>query len=57
MRIYPIQNMKIEPLRLIEFTDKQLAHSVLNGSEISIADLFPVVKAFAHNFPMVSASL
>lgn len=57
MRIYPIQNMKIEPLRLIEFTDKQLAHSVLNGSEISIADLFPVVKAFAQNFPMVSASL
>ena len=45
-RMYNVQDIKIEPLRLLEFTDKQLARSVLNDSTISIADLFTVVKEF-----------
>lgn len=49
-RMYNVQDIKIEPLRLIEFTDKQLARSVLNSSEISIADLFSVVKMFDRDF-------
>ena len=34
----------VKPLRHIEFTDNQLARSVLNGSEKSVADLFRSVK-------------
>ena len=49
-RMYNVQDIKIEPLRLLEFTDKQLARSVLNDSTISIADLFTVVKEFDHDF-------
>ena len=33
-RMYNVQDIKIEPLRLLEFTDKQLARSVLNDSTI-----------------------
>ena len=43
-RMYNLQDIKTEPLRHIEFTDNQLARSVLNGSEKSVADLFRSVK-------------
>lgn len=49
-RMYNLQDIKTEPLRHIEFTDNQLARSVLNGSEISVADLFRVVKALDKDF-------
>ena len=39
-----------EPIRHAAFTDKQLALSVLNGSDISISDLFKVVKHHDNDF-------
>lgn len=36
--------IKIEPLRHVGFIENQLAQSVLNGSAISVADLFALVK-------------
>ncbi len=39
-RLYNLQDIKIEPLRHAAFTDERLALSVLNGFEISVADLF-----------------
>lgn len=39
-----IQDKKTEPLRLIEFTDKPLARSVPNDSEISVSNIFNLVK-------------
>ena len=39
-----------EPIRHAAFTDKQLALSVLNGSDISISDLFKVVKHYDNDF-------
>lgn len=49
-RMYNIQDIKTEPLRHIEFTDKQLARSILNGSDISISDLFKIVKTCDNDF-------
>lgn len=71
-RLYNVQDIKLEPLRHIEFTekplarsvlsgsleplrhvaftDKRLALSVLNGSDISISDLFKLVKSFDKDF-------
>ena len=49
-RLYNLQDIKIEPLRRIEFKDNPLAHSVLNGSKISIAHLFQIVKRFDKDF-------
>lgn len=49
-RIYNMQSIKIEPLRHVAFTDKRLALSVLNGSDISISDLFKLVKSFDKDF-------
>ncbi len=44
-RLYNVQDIKIEPLRHVEFTETyQLAQSVLNGTNISISDLFKIVK-------------
>ena len=39
-----------EPIRHAAFTDKQLALSVLNGSDISISELFKVVKHYDNDF-------
>lgn len=50
-RLYNVQDIKIEPLRHAAFADlNQLALSVLNGTEISIADLFKIVKASDKDF-------
>ena len=49
-RLYNVQDIKIEPLRHAAFTDKQLALSVLNGTDISISDLFKAVKSFDKDF-------
>ena len=49
-RMYNVQDIKIEPLRHAAFTDKQLALSVLNGTEISISDLYAIVKTFDEDF-------
>lgn len=49
-RLYNVQDIKIEPLRHAAFTDKQLALSVLNDSDISIADLFRIVKESDNDF-------
>ena len=49
-RLYNVQDIKIEPLRHIEFIDNQLARSVLNGTEISIAQLFEIVKTYDKDF-------
>ena len=50
MRMYNFQDIKIEPIRLIEFTEEQLARSVLNGSDISTSELFKVVKHYDNDF-------
>ena len=39
-----------EPIRHAAFTDKQLALSVLNGSDISTSELFKVVKHYDNDF-------
>ena len=49
-RMYNMQSIKIEPLRNIAFTNKRLALSVLNSSNISISDLFQLVKSFDKDF-------
>jgi len=49
-RLYNLQDIKIEPLRHIEFINDRLARSVLNGSEISISDLFAIVKSCDKDF-------
>lgn len=49
-RLYNLQDLKIEPLRIIGLTDNQLRPSVLNGSNISISDLFQIVKTFDKDF-------
>ena len=49
-RMYNMQSIKIEPLRHVAFTDKRLALSVLNSSDISISDLFKLVKSFDKDF-------
>ena len=45
-----IREIKTEPLKNIGFTNKSLDHSVLNGSHISISDLFAIVKSFDKDF-------
>jgi hypothetical protein len=50
-RLYNAQDIRIEPLRHIEFTDKRLARSVLNNStSISVSQLFEIVNSFDKNF-------
>lgn len=49
-RLYNLQDIKIEPLSLVEFEEIPLAQSVLNGSDISIAQLFQFVKTFDEIF-------
>lgn len=49
-RLYNVQDIKLKPLRHIEFTEKPLARSVLNGSDIRISDLFQLVKSFDRDF-------
>ena len=49
-RMYNVQDIKTEPIRHAAFTDKQLALSVLNGSDISISELFKVVKQYDNDF-------
>ena len=50
LRLYNIQSIKIEPSRHVGFAEKQLAPSVLDGSDISIADLTALVKAYDKKF-------
>lgn len=49
-RLYNVQDIKVEPIRYIEFAEKPLARSALNGSDISISDLFKLVKSFDKDF-------
>lgn len=49
-RLYNLQDIKIEPLRHATFADNRLAFSVLNGTEISIAQLFEIVKTCDKDF-------
>lgn len=49
-RLYNLQDINIEPIKLATFADKRLAFSVLNGSNISISDLFQIVKTFDKDF-------
>lgn len=49
-RMYNLQDIKIEPLKHIEFKDNPLAHSVFNDSELSIAQLFQIVKSLDKDF-------
>lgn len=49
-RLYNLQDIKIEPLRHATFTNNRLAFSVLNGTEISIAQLFDIVKTNDKDF-------
>lgn len=49
-RLYNLQDINIEPIKLATFADKRLAFSVLNGSNISISDLFKIVKTFDKDF-------
>ena len=49
-RLYNLQDIKIEPLRHIEFREDSLARSILNGSDISIAHLFEIVKGVDKDF-------
>ena len=49
-RLYNLQDIKIEPLRHIGFAEDQLRRSSLNGSEISISQLFQIVKTFDEDF-------
>ena len=49
-RLYNLQDINIEPIKRAAFTDKRLALSVLNGSDISISDLFKLVKSFDKDF-------
>lgn len=49
-RLYNVQDIKVEPIRYIEFAEKPLARSALNDSNISISDLFKLVKSFDKDF-------
>ena len=49
-RMYNLQDIKIEPLKHIEFKDNPLAHSVFNDSKLSIAQLFQIVKSLDKDF-------
>lgn len=49
-RLYNLQDIKIEPLRNISLTDKQLHSANLNGTNISVSDLFKVVKSCDKDF-------
>lgn len=49
-RLYSFRDIKIEPLRHVGFIKNQLAQSVLNGSTISVADLFALVKEVDKDF-------
>ncbi|MGN1107381.1 MAG: YodL domain-containing protein, partial [Huintestinicola sp.] len=49
-RLYNVQDIKIEPLRNISLTDEQLHSANLNGTEISIAQLFDIVKTYDKDF-------
>ncbi|HQM00996.1 MAG TPA: hypothetical protein PLH98_10655 [Ruminococcus flavefaciens] len=50
LRLHNIHSIKIEPSRHVEFAENQVAPSVLNGSDISIADLTALVKAYDKKF-------
>ncbi len=45
-----MQDIKIEPLKTRGFDEKHLRQSILNGSTISIAQLFQIVKTFDKDF-------
>ncbi len=49
-RLYNLQDIKIEPLRHVSFTEKQPHLKILNGSNISISDLFQLVKSYDKDF-------
>ncbi len=49
-RLYNLQNIKIEPLRTRGFDEKHLRQSILNGSTVSITQLFKIVKTFDKDF-------
>ena len=49
-RLYNLHDIKIEPLRHAAFAENRLALSVLNGSDISISDLFKIVKSCDKDF-------
>lgn len=49
-RLYNLQDIKIEPLRHIGFENNSLSRSILNGSNISIAHLFEIVKGVDKDF-------
>lgn len=49
-RLYNLQDINIEPIKHAAFADKRLALSVLNDSNISISDLFKLVKSFDKDF-------
>lgn len=50
-RLYNLQSRKIEPSKIIRFNDNDhLAYAVLDGSEISIAQLRAFVKTYYEDF-------
>ncbi len=49
-RFYNLQDIKIEPLKNISFTENQLHSANFNGSDISISDLFKIVKSCDKDF-------
>ena len=49
-RLYNLQDIKIESLQAISLTDKQLHSATYNDSNISISDLFQIVKTFDKDF-------
>lgn len=49
-RLYNLQDIKIEPLNRLGFAKTKLRQSVINGSDISIAQLFEIVKTFDKDF-------
>lgn len=50
-RLYNLQDIKLKPLSDLSFTERNQLHlSVLNGSDISIAQLRKLVKTYDKNF-------
>ncbi len=49
-RLYNLQDIKIEPLKTISFTGNRLHSAIFNGTDISISDLFEVVKSCDKDF-------
>lgn len=49
-RLYNLQDIKIESLQAISLTDKQLHSATYNDSNISVSDLFQIVKTFDKDF-------